>query len=214
MRKFILLFILLILAIKFCNGQNINIQAGKNWSNLKWENDDEIPGYTEKLKGGNIFLNLDYLNKKYFNLSSGVGFMHKSGETGYTYWRPGYGYETGYSKSDLCYFSVNTTFNIKYPVWRVIPFLNIGPRMDYLISNKNESSRMGIVNSTVVGLILGGGLKYRISPIQIGLQFDYLINSGKIAKLPSRPTYTGYYGEAQVYEHAALVEIIIGYKLK
>lgn len=215
MRKYIILFLALFLTIKFSTGQIISIEAGKNWSNLKWENDQEIPGYTETLNGGSLFLSADYFNKKFISFSSGLGFINKSGNNEYKYRREGWGYVTTYSKSNLCYLSVNTAINFKYPIAnKFIPYLAAGPRLDYLISDKNESSRLGKMNSTIIGLRLGGGLKYNISKVQIGLQLDYHINSDKIAEIPQRPSYAGYFGAAQVYEHATSLRLIIGYNLK
>ncbi len=213
MKKFITL-IAFVTTINLCSSQIVSIHIGENFSNLKWKNDFEIPGYTEKLNGKNIFLNIDYWNKKYFNLSGSLGFISKSGSNLYKYYRENYGYITTSSESNLSYLSVNSTLNFKYPIWKFIPFINGGPRIDYLISNKNKSSRMGIINSTIVGLTAGAGLKYCISSIQIGLQYDHHINFNKVAQLPKRPTYHGFYSESEVYEKVRLLKITIGYRFK
>jgi hypothetical protein len=74
-------------------------------------------------------------------------------------------------KAYLDYLTVNTTLDVKYPIKdRIIPFISVGPRCDYLTSYSKEFDGLNNINALKdynIGFILGGGLKYDLLKIQI-----------------------------------------------
>ena len=110
--------------------------------------------------------------------------------------------------------SFNTTIDLKYPIRDLlIPFVSVGPRLDYLISDKSES-RWDILKPAVYGTTLGGGLKYNISKMQIGLRFDHYLNFNKNSELSAMAGYTGFIGAVQITEKTSFVSLTIAYKLE
>ncbi|MCF8391437.1 MAG: hypothetical protein K9H12_12135, partial [Bacteroidales bacterium] len=157
MRK-ILIFLWLAFLSGLCNSQILTLQFGKNHSTIDGINGTEIKGFTEPLIGQNIFIGTDYWNKKFFNLSTNLGYINKKGEDGYWYTSP-YGSSYITNKVDITYLTINTYFDLKFPILNTFyPYVSFGPRLDYLVKNENEAN-MEILTSYAIGLSMGGGLK-------------------------------------------------------
>jgi hypothetical protein len=216
MKKIGLLLIGLTIAV-LLNAQTINIQGGTSFSKLDWElkgiNVD--PFLTETLIGYSFFAGLDYLDKQYFNLSSNIGMIRKGGkgEVELTNINGDLTDETVTVKPNLDYFSINTTFDLKYRIKEAVsPFISIGPRLDYLVSSSkmfDDLKDMDELNNVAIGLILGGGLKYDYSNLQFGLRADYYIDFTKVADWKIEETNT----EGEVTVNTFTINLTIGYKL-
>jgi len=205
MKKAGLLLIGLTFAI-LLNGQTLKIQGGTSISKLEWQNANQL--YNKKLIGYSVFAGLDYFEKQYFNLSSNIGLIRKGGEYDIHFDSD----EVVSEKPILDYLSINTTIDFKYPIKeKFAPFISVGPRVDFLISSKNIDVLEGIgeLNSTELGLILGGGIKYDISNIQLGLRADYYLDFTNVGDWSSERT--GNSGEVTVNTFA--VNLTIGFKL-
>jgi hypothetical protein len=218
MRKLIIICAGLFLTIGFSTGQIVKLQIGRNWSILgdgkSTQSFDPLKGFDEPFPGYSVFIGIDYLNLKFFNLSSNLGYILKKGEQSYISLRPNGGSDLVTNKTNLGYLSINTTIDMKYPIRNLlIPFISLGPRLDYLISNKSES-RWDILKSSVFGITMGGGLKYNISKMQIGLRFDHYFNFNKNSELREMPSYTGFISAVPITEKTSLLSISIAYKLK
>ena len=105
------------------------------------------------------------------------------------------------------------TLDLKYPIKeKIIPFISFGPRFDYLIGYTkqfNALNEVDVLKNYSIGLILGGGVKYDLSRIQIGLRADYYLNFDKIADWPAQ---TGNLG-GKVKDKTMILNLMIGYKL-
>jgi hypothetical protein len=218
MKKLLIIFTGLFLIIEFSIGQIVKLQLGRNWSVLEdgksTQYFDPLEGFDEPFPGYSLFIGIDYLNLKVFNLSSNLGYITKKGEQSYISLRPNGGSDLITNRTNLGYLSFNTTIDLKYPVRDLlIPFVSVGPRLDYLISDKSES-RWDILKPAVYGMTLGGGLKYNISKIQIGLRFDHYLNFNKNSELSAMASYTGFIGAVQITEKTSLVSLTIAYKLE
>jgi len=218
MRKLIIICAGLFLTVGFSTGQIVKLQIGRNWSILENGKStqffDPLKGFDEPFPGYSVFIGIDYLNLKFFNLSSNLGYIIKKGEQSYISLRPNGGSDLVTNKTNLGYLSINTTIDMKYPIRNLlIPFISLGPRLDYLISNKSES-RWDILKSSVFGITMGGGLKYNISKMQIGLRFDHYLNFNKNSELRAMPSYTGFLSAVPITEKTSLLSISIAYKLK
>jgi hypothetical protein len=200
------------------NGQTIKIQAGTSISNLDWKykgiNVD--PVYKETLIGYSFFTGMDYFDKQYFNLSSNIGMIRKGGkgEIALIDQNGELAGQTIIEKPTLDYLSINTTVDLKYPIKeKVFPFICFGPRLDYLFNNSKHFDGLkdlNELNNTTIGLILGCGLKYYISNIQLGLRADYYLNFTKVADWTIQNSGIG--GEINV--NTFTTNLTIGYKLK
>jgi len=206
MKKTGLLLIGMTFAI-LLNGQTIKIQGGTSISKLTWKNAGLL--YNEKFIGHSVFAGLDYLDKQYFNISSNIGLIRKGGK-----------YDVYFDSDEvvteepiLDYLSINTTIDFKYSIKeKFTPFIDVGPRVDFLINSKHFDiiENIGELKNTSVGLILGGGLKYDMSKLQFGLRADYYLDFTKVADWSIEST--GNSGVVTV--NTFTVNLTIGYKLK
>jgi len=179
-----------------CAGQTVRLQVGTSISRLDWKltgiNTD--PLYPEKLIGYSVFAGVDYMERRYFNLSSNFGFLRKGGKTEVILVDE-FGKPTGETKIDkarLDYMSLNTLIEIKYPVKDIVsPFIGIGPRADILIKYSYQFEGLSDsdeLQKIAFGLIMGAGVKYDRSKMQYGLRADYYLDFTKIAEWSSDET--------------------------
>ena len=206
-----------LLTIAVSYGQTFKIQYGRDWSKLKWYIEDEFTGYEETLNGNIFYFGLDYLNKKYFNLNSNVGYLQKRGEKSYEEYYNENNTHTINGKTSFEQWSINTKLIFKYPIkekW--IPFLSIGPNIDFLASHSNEDDRISTVESKMFGLLFGGGIDYCISKFQVGINVDFCKYFSSFAHLESRPDpgMTGFTMPEEIKSQTIMAGITIGYRLK
>ncbi len=208
--------ILLISRISF--GQTINFQAGTSISKLNWNlkgiNIDPI--YQKTLIGYSVFAGVDYIEKKYCNLSSNIGIIRKGGKGEFqlTDQNAEYTGETKTVKPTLDYLSLNTLIQLKYKIKeKITPFISIGPRFEYLYRSSNDFDglqELDELKGSALGLLLGGGIKYEFSKLQIGLRSDYYLNFTKVAEWSIQQA--GIAGEVTV--NTFTINMTVGYKLK
>lgn len=213
-KKLLLLFIAL-LYIQVSFGQVFRLQAGPTISNLEWsiENIRRI-GTDRSLTGKSVFIGLDYLNSKYFNLSTNIGYLQKGDRSDIAYTNdndevlvfPG-------MKAVFDYFSFNTLAEIKLPLGnRIIPYISMGPRIDYLHSYSKDFSFIEEVDELpryAYGVNLGGGFKVDFRRWQIGVRSDYYLNVRKLADWVSDIDDSGW-----LDDKTYLVNFTVGYKLR
>lgn len=212
MKKTLLLTLFLGLCI-LMNGQVLKIQVGNSNSSLDWKlGNNSYKIYDEKIKGHSLFIGLDYLEKKYFNLSSNFGIIIKGGSGFRFYVDPmGMPLISSNEKATIDYLSFNNTVDIKYPIKeKIFPFLSIGPRVDYLISSNNNfkyTTTNYTLNKFSWGLNMGAGIKYQFSRFQIGVRGDYLVKLNKISD------YDNFSRTQEIKDKTFLVNAIVGFKL-
>lgn len=206
--------LLLLFALFFANNlltaQTIKFQTGIAVSNFDWTiGSPSWEHENESLTGFSSFsIGLDYWNHKYFNLSSNLGYLKKGGKVTV---KAIDGSDT-YSELEIAeapirydmilsakldYLSLNTCFEAKYPFKNnITPFISIGPRIDFLLNSYD------IYKDNSYGLICGGGIKYNIQKIQIGIRSDYYWNFDNIDK------------NGEINDKTFTVNLTIGYKLR
>jgi len=217
MKKTVLLLIGLTMVI-LSYGQTIKIQAGTSISKLDWQLKGVTIGsiYDETLIGYSIFAGVDYLDKRYFNLSSNIGMIRKGGK-GEFMLTDQYGQSTGQTiteKPTLDYLSINTTFDLKYRIKETVtPFISFGPRIDFLVRSSRHFDALEEIKelkNIAIGFIVGVGLKYDISNLQFGLRADYYYDFTNIADW--KIENTGNVGKVEV--NTFTINFTIGYKIK
>ena len=198
-------------------GQTLNLIIGTAISNLKWDNSlthDKI--FYKNLIGLDILVGLDYLNFKYLNLSSNLGFIQKggSGSVLTTNVQNPEEMTSTNVKTKLNFLTVNTILEAKIPIKNVvIPFIQAGPRLDYLISYKEnviilqQFDDLDQLNHFIYGIVVGAGIDFKISNFKLGLVFDYFANFNKLVD------YTAYTGiRNQISDNTFTLNFQIGYK--
>ncbi|MDY0198585.1 MAG: outer membrane beta-barrel protein [Tenuifilaceae bacterium] len=209
---------LLVLGLILSNlsfGQIIKVQTGATFSNLDWKIGSlDLEPFNETLIGYSVFTGVDYFDKKFFNLSSNLGVVQKGGKGTITFTTAtGEPIEEKNEKAELGYFTVNTTLDIKYPIKdKITPFISVGPRFDYLASYSkvfNGLNEIDELKKYSIGLILGGGIKYDLSKIQIGLRADYYLNFEKVADWPLQTENLG----GEINDRTITLNLTIGYRL-
>jgi len=210
-------FLFFVLQIGTLIGQNLKIQIGPTFSKLNWENSmvDETV-YNNNITGVSVLIGIDYLNFKYFNLSSNIGFIQKGGKDSVFVVAPLGGVENkGLLKIKLNYLTVNTTANLKFPIKDfVIPYLFVGPRIDYLISYKEDAvvlqqfDDMGILNKLIYGVLTGVGIDFKIKKFFVGAVFDYYFNFNKIVDNTSDTNVSN-----EIIDRTFTIDLKVGYKM-
>ncbi len=196
-------------------GQTLKIQTGVSISKLDWLISENGTRYfDETLIGNTFFVGVEYLEKKHLNLSSNIGYLRKGGKDNIVFTDiNGITRENNTEKAKLDYFSINTTIDFKYPInEKIIPFVSIGPRIDYLVGYPDVLegiNEMNELNKVNYGFILGGGLRYKFEKIRIGLRADYYLNFNKIAEWPAQTNNLG----GKINDKTLLINLSVGYKL-
>ena len=205
-------------ALAALQAQTLTIQGGTTFSRLNWHTDGTLHSerYEKMLIGYSGFVGVDYLEKKHFNLSTNAGFIRKGGKE-INEFRDETGAKIGedVSKAKLDYVSINTMASVKAPLNdKFTAFLSAGPRFDYLLSSKSEYSELDIDNNWTkpnrnsYGMIVGGGVKYFLSALQVGVRADYYIECNEIADWTAE-----YIGGSRVSSETYSVNLTLGYKL-
>jgi len=178
------------LLFTFSHGQTINVRIGPTFSKLSWDNsisDNQV--FNKSIVGVDALLGIDYLNFKYFNLSSNFGYIQKggSGTILVTTIQNPEEEATIDVKTLLHFITANTIFEAKVPIIKFItPFIHAGPRLDYLLSYKEDVNMLkgfedlNKLNKFIYGLIVGGGIDFKISKIKLGVTFDFYWNFNRL----------------------------------
>jgi hypothetical protein len=156
-----------------------------------------------------FFVGIEYFERKYWSISSNIGYLRNGGKEPY----PILDYNgnlismtTASARFD--YLSVNTTFNLKFPIEeRWIPFLGIGPRVDFLINHDHTFSYFdspGTLRKQSYGLVVAAGIRYQFSRFQLGLKGDHLFNFNKLASI----------GHETNQANASMLSLTFGVKFK
>jgi len=172
--------------------------------------------YNQTVTGINVLVGIDYLNLKYFNLSSNIGFIQKRGKDSIQVATSNGEIEgKRLMKNQLNYLTINTTANLKLPIKDfVIPYLFVGPRVDYLVSYKESADFIkqfddwGKLNKLVYGVIAGVGLDFKIKRFFVGAVFNYYFNFNKIVDDTSDNNVSN-----KIIDKAFAVNLKVGYKL-
>jgi hypothetical protein len=197
--------------------QTLTLQAGTSVSKINWTNSmthDQV--FTEPVIGPNVSLGLEYLDFRYFNLYSGLSFIQKGG-TGTISVIDATDPEVASETTINCrfnYISVNTLFKAKLPIGKVVvPFIQAGPRLDYLLSYSEkyelvgQFADIGQLNKLSYGAQVGVGIEFVINRFKAGAVFDYLWNLNKIVDYTSAMNVKN-----QLTDQTFLVNLLAGYR--
>jgi len=184
MKKKLLIISCLILST-IANAQfvdRISFNYGITSSDLEWKVEDPSFPTINELDNGEINgfysgVDIDYLESKFFTLTTGIGFYQK-GSKYYLASLP--------SKLDLSYLTFDTKIKVKYDFNNFTPYLTIGPSIDYLLkfsSAFDQIDRSGMMNKINYGLRYGLGIQYDFGKIILGLALKNNVSFNSIAEI-------------------------------
>lgn len=196
MKKLILLFLMVSPFIS--TGQNVQFAVGASVSKLDWQfnyNAQEFERfYLAPITGLAADLNVEYFEKRWFSLSSNIGYFQSGGEISsdevHNNW------VINETKNSANNFSVGTNFNV-IPINKTIQVMaGIGPRLDFLIPTKNTAmSVQDQLRKLQFGITGDLGLYYKFDKIKVGLNASYLKRFGKL--IDTEPTNSNNWWEPQ-----------------
>lgn len=189
---------LILLAASPTSAQTLNIQAGVSISKLMGPSNIEF--YSQHITSPMYGLGLQYLEKKYIDLSTNVAYLRKGG-----YEPDAYGQDQG-ANFTLDYISVNTLAEPKIPLDQHLGlFIAIGPHLDFLVRHQDSNVVFHAqpLEKTAFGLTIGGGFHYTISRLRFTGQFGYISNVHQI--------YTD--ATNNIYDRTITITFSAGYRL-
>lgn len=202
MIKKILLVLALSFSIKNAHAQYIKLDNGILFSSL--QNNKDLPLLTKNIQQYSILLGTDYFEKKWFYLSSQVGYTKFGGKENY----PGLQPESSKVSEMKSYAHLNTTFRAFLENSGLKGFVGIGPYANVLAADRDFSSdllgpfyKFKRINAGGKGEI---GLTYDVSKLRIGLVGSYMLGLSPAASTEF----------ISLYNHAYSVSLTVGYKLR
>ena len=172
-----LIIILLMVSPFVSNGQNIQVAIGNSFSTMDWQFKYDWGGveefYTAPIIGAAIDLNVEYMEKDWYSLSSNFGFFQSGGKIAtaevHDNWIVTETANMGYN------LSLGTNFNFIPINNRLQLMLSIGPRIDYLIPQENSTmDRLDDIRKIHLGITGSPAVYYKFDKIKIGLRASYL----------------------------------------
>jgi hypothetical protein len=169
MRKIALtMYILSIAAV--CQAQILKMDNGITINHLHGSDIDQFKGTFNSYAGQ---VGIEYLERKYFYLSSGIGYVKSGGEAerpiGYT--------EPFSSREEWSYVHLNTTFRGRANINKTEVFAGIGPYLN-ILAGDNEMKNALYSGYTVPGTNWGGRLEAGVNEnagrVKIGLYASWL----------------------------------------
>lgn len=203
--KRIVLLLTVICFFFSAQAQTFNVQAGTSVSHFYWRlAPHTFRVFNENSPGYSFFVGMDYLERKYMNLSSNIGLIRKGGQMQLHVVNEA-GEFTGLtnSRATLDYISINTLIELKHPInEKIIPFFSVGPRVDLLLVSSSQFTHLkdqDYLNNVNVGFIAGFGLKYNFIKSTIGIRFDHYTDINRVAKFTSPENEKVYEVDAKMF---------------
>lgn len=206
--------ILLLLLTFISKAQNIQLALGPSYSKLDWQfkyhNGELEDFYLASTFGLAANINFEYLEKKWFSITSNLGYFQSGGQIAshevHQNWL------IPVTKNSASNFSIGTSFNFIPLNNQLQLMIGIGPRIDYLIPAKNSAMDVLEEDLNKIQLGLTGSLAvfYKFEKAKIGLSSSYL---NRLTKLIDRePTTPGNWWESQKLGVKAKDELIMNFQ--
>lgn len=172
------MYVLCIVAV--CQAQTLKIDNGITINHLHDSDFDQFKGTFNSYAGQ---IGIEYLERKYFYLSSGIGYVKLGGEAE----RP-IGYVGEFtSREDWSFVQLNTIFRCRANVSKTEVFAGIGPYLNILAGDskmKNDLYAGYSVPRTNWGGRLEAGVNENVERFKIGLYTSYLFPFSGTVKTP------------------------------
>ena len=184
MKKVIICLLLTLLNLSLLSSQVIKIENGLSISSI---NSTKFNLLNDNLYTYSLLLGCDYLEHRYFYLSSGIGYIQKGGTDNIIQLDENtHPVNTIPIKGKWDYLHLNTSLRIRYPFEKSHLYLGAGLKADVLTSstdnNKSYLSEGYKMASIIPGMKIEMGFNREMKRLIIGVNASYLIdfkNAGK-----------------------------------
>jgi len=199
-KKLKIIILIILFGYKISNSQIIDqfgIRTGGSISQINWNYSnffiDKID--FQKRIGFSFQAYADLLDKKYLNITTGLGYIEKGGVLNVTLVNE-YGDPIGKSKrvSKINYLTYNIQLKGKYTLKKIVSYISIGPRIDFTIKYDNifqEIHDYDKLNEIIYGFVYSIGTGYELKKIMIFMDFSKNINLNKIANFTNSTSNIG-----------------------
>ncbi|MDR0430000.1 MAG: outer membrane beta-barrel protein [Tannerellaceae bacterium] len=189
--KILLLFIFCFF-IKNSESQVLKLNAGISYSSFSHENIDILD---LKIMSPSFSLSYEYFKKKYFELSSEMAYIQKGGkENDFIINDNNNMISYTEIKEKFDYLNLNSTFRFKYPFFNNYVYIGFGPKIDILLSDNKLNHYKYTLNRILFGFKPEIGFSQNLNKkINVGLNFSYLWNIGKVGKSEYSDLHNTYY---------------------
>lgn len=206
MKKLILLCSLFcVFCVEKTFAQVFKIENGISFSKMN------LPGnaFHDNLSMYSMNVGCDYLERKWYFLSSEIGYVRKGGADNAVYIDNPSDLRAIHLKNTLDYITINTSFNIKYNFRGFNLYAGIAPTLDFLVKNRfksdtpeaNQNEEVFSAHKVVLGFKPSIGVFYDTDKIRLSVEASYMKNITKLSELKSMKSNT------------FLLSFGIGYKL-
>lgn len=120
-------------------------------------------------------LYLEFSEHKYWSLNSGIGYIQKGGKD-YLYYKPeGQPVEEYPMIVNLDYLTFDFQFKAKYSIKKFIPFITLGPKINYLVFGHPLDFVKDDINNIAYGFDYSAGISFDLDVFEflIGYKGDY-----------------------------------------
>lgn len=203
------------------SAQTLRFNAGTSYSKLDWKyigEAGEEQQYKDPIFGYSFSAGMEYLEHKYYSLSSDLLFYKSGGQYSEEELNSNFIFISP-EKISLSYLSFGTSFNFNPINNKFRLQLSLGPRVDYVVAGAKESpydwidQRDGLTKFNF-GITAGIGLYYNRDNYIVGINSQYLNRMQKLADLqPSENTGLSY-GGVEATEQIFLFGVSLGFRIK
>ena len=178
MKKVIICLLLTLLNLSLLSSQVIKIENGLSISSI---NSTKFNLLNDNLYRYSLLLGCDYLEHRYFYLSSGIGYIQKGGTDNIIQLDENtHPVNTIPIKGKWDYLHLNTSLRIRYPFEKSHLYLGAGLKADVLTSstdnNKSYLSEGYKMASIIPGMKIEMGINREVKRLVIGVNASYLID--------------------------------------
>lgn len=178
MKKVIICLLLTLLNLSLLSSQVIKIENGLSISSI---NSTKFNLLNDNLYTYSLLLGCDYLEHRYFYLSSGIGYILKGGTDNIIQLDENtHPVNTIPIKGKWDYLHLNTSLRIRYPFEKSHLYLGAGLKADVLTSstdnNKSYLSEGYKMASIIPGMKIEMGINREVKRLVIGVNASYLID--------------------------------------
>jgi len=178
MKKVIICLLLTLLNLSLLSSQVIKIENGLSISSI---NSTKFNLLNDNLYTYSLLLGCDYLEHRYFYLSSGIGYIQKGGTDNIIQLDENtHPVNTIPIKGKWDYLHLNTSLRIRYPFEKSHLYLGAGLKADVLTSstdnNKSYLSEGYKMASIIPGMKIEMGINREVKRLVIGVNASYLID--------------------------------------
>lgn len=171
-----------VLSSSSLSAQVVKVSGG--WTKAAMQNDQNFQGMlNEEVTGFSALIGIDYWERKYFYLSSEVGYYRDGGQQ-----RDPIGNNDIMEATEYWnFFHLNTSFRFRIPLpGSAHIYTGAGPKLDILFGSEQFRSQLYNEHTNFkknrfsFGGKIEGGLVQDINNIRLGLNVSYLVHTGNV----------------------------------